>query len=333
MAKITCIKSGVIFNCEHMPVQTQCEHPIFSISQKRLVALAGSWAAGRLSSTESYLVFLALLDSTELIHWRTHAVYTAGSVSAPGTDQIVANNMENLLHIIGKINLINHPAFTLPSFAIGPDTNTLTNAHHWIKTWIGNYREWHESYMDSKAADELRYKIQSREAALQRLIKSSTHPDTYATTLADWASTAGAFPTHETPHPITRTPISLSEYWRQIIKTIANEDKLWRYPRADIVELIEHCEDNIPPGNIYSHTLMKYLRSGLAKFDNYLGFGEDIPTGATAFTVLSSSASIKDINTAAIINTAPAEEPKKSQYPSQFAWLKAYTRWKVAQKR
>lgn len=326
MAKITCSKSGVIFNCEHMPVQSACEHPLFSVSQKRLVALAGSWSAGRLTPTESYLVFLALLDSTELIQWRNAASYHEGM------DQIVANNMENLLHIIAKINLINHPSFTLPSFSIGPDTCKLDNSFHWIKTWIGNYREWHESYMDSKAADELRYKIQSREEALQRLIKSSTHPDTYAATLADWASTAGGFPTHSTPHPISKQPISLSEYWKQIIKTIANEDKLWRFPRADIVELIEHCEENIVHGNIYSHKLMNYLRSGLKKYDDYLGFGEsDIVTGATSFTVMPSRTTIQDINTTALLNTAPVDEPKKSQYPNHFAWLKAYSRWKLAQ--
>lgn len=326
MAKITCIKSGVIFNCEHMPVQSNCEHPIFSISQKRLVALAGSWASGRLSSTESYLLYLALLDSTELIQWRNAASYH------DGMDQIVANNMEHLLHIISKINLINHPSFTLPSFAIGPDTHSLTNSFHWIKTWITNYREWYESNIDSKAADEIRYRIQSREEALQRLIKSSTHPDTYAATLADWAATAGAFPSSLTPHPISKQPISIAEYWKQIIKTIANEDKLWRFPRKDIVELIEHCEEHIVHGTIYAHKLMQYLRSGLAKYDDYLGFGEaDIPTGPTSFTILPSSASIQQINTSVLLNTAPVDEPKKSQYPNHFAWLKAYSKWKLSQ--
>lgn len=326
MAKITCSKSGVIFNCEHMPVQSACEHPLFSVSQKRLIALAGSWASGRLTSTESYLVFLALLDSTELIQWRNAASYH------DGMDQIVANNMENLIGIIAKINLINHPSFTLPSFSIGPDTCKLDNAFHWIKTWIGNYREWYESAMDSKAADELRYKIQSREEALQRLIKSSTHPDTYAATLADWAATAGGFPTSTTPHPISKQPISISEYWKQIIRTIANEDKLWRFPRADIVELIEHCEDNIVHGNIYSHKLMAYLRSGLRKYDDYLGFGEsDMNVGATSFTIMPARTTIQDINTTALLNTAPTGEPKQSQYPNRFAWLKAYSRWKLSQ--
>lgn len=326
MAKITCIKSGVIFSCEHMPVQSQCEHPLFSISQKRLIALAGSWSAGKLSSTESYLLYLALLDSTELIQWRNAASYHAGM------DQIVANNMEHLLHIIAKINLIKHPSFTLPSFAIGPDTHNLSNSFHWIKTWISNYREWYESYLDSRAADELRTRIQTREESLQRLIKSSTHPDAYASTLADWAATAGAFPTSTTPHPISKQPISISDYWKQIIRTIANEDKLWRFPRADIVELIEHCEDNIVHGTIYSHKLMAYLRSGLRKYDDYLGFGtDDITTGPTSFTIMPARTSIQEINTNVLLNTAPIDEPKKSQYPNNFAWLKAYSKWKLAQ--
>ena len=106
-----------------MPLATYNEHPLFSVPQKRLISLAGQWAAQRLSSTESYLLYLSLFDSTNLIVWRTPAVYRDAA-----TDAIVQNNMENLLHIIAKIDLIKHPSFTLPSFAIGPETATLDNS-------------------------------------------------------------------------------------------------------------------------------------------------------------------------------------------------------------
>ena len=330
MANITCSKSGVMFHCEHMPItlnDSSYVHPLFHVPQKRLISLAGTWAAGRLSGTESYLLYLALLDSTDLIQWRTHALYTGAA-----SDAIVANNMESLIHMIAKINIIQHPNFALPSFAIGRDTADLSNSPHWIEAWKQNYTDWYESYLDSRKSEELKDKLSNREEALQRLIKSSAPVETYATILSDWASTAGAFPTHNTIHPITKNQIPLDEYWRQIIRTIANEDKLWRYPRADIVELIDHCEDNIQHGNIYAHRLMAYLRGGLKAFDNYLGFGsDDIPSrSSTAFTIMGSNASVQDINRAALISKAPSEEPKKHQYPSHFAWLKAYTAWKLA---
>lgn len=330
MARLICSKSGVIFHCEHMPLATYNEHPLFSVPQKRLISLAGTWAAQKLTTTESYLLYLSLLDSTGLIQWRSSASY-----QGEPTDAIIANNMEPLLHIIAKINVINHPSFTLPSFAIGADTTHLDNSKYWIQVWTDNYREWYESYLDRHKQEELKSKIDHRETALQRLIKSSTPVESYAATLADWASIAGEFPSFTTSHPITKQQVPLSEYWKQIIRTVANEDKLWRFPRADIVELIEHCESNIQHGNIYAFTLMKYLRTGLRKYDDYLGFG-DVSIGVstlngTPFTVMPSASSIAAINKAALISTAPSEEPRKHQYPTNLAWLKAYTKWKLAQ--
>lgn len=327
MARITCSKSGVIFNCEHMPIALSSPsyvHPFFHIPQKKLISLAGVWASGKLTDTESYLLFLSLLDSTSLIQWRHHVIYRGEQ-----TDAIVANNMESLLHIIAKINLISHPSFTLPSFAIGADTADIANAHHWIKVWKDNYTEWYESHITARNREELKHKIDSREDALQRLIRSATPPENYANMLADWAALAGNFPSFTLAHPISKSPITLSDYWKQIIRTIAKEDALWRLPRKDIVELIEHCEDNIQHGNIYAHALMKYLRTGLARYDDYLGFGET-PT-PTVFTVMPANASVHAINKAALLSTAPIEEPKKSQYTSHFAWLKAYSKWKLSQ--
>ena len=324
MAKIVCSKSGVIFNCEHMPTTLSSStytHPLFHVPQKRLIALAGQWAAQKLTPTESYLLYLALLDSTELIQWRTQASYHKGM------DAIVSSNMENLLSIIAKINLIHHPAFALPSFSINPSTHTLDNSHHWIQAWIENYQDWYDGQRESR----LRESLKDREHALQRLIKSSVPTSAYAKTLATWAATAGSFPTFDTTHPISKQPIPLSEYWQQIITSVANEDKLWRYPRKDIEELITHCEDNITHGNIYAHTLMKYLRDGLLKYDDYLGFGDLSPSStSTPFTIIPSDATVYQTNLHAALNTAPLTESQKHQYPTHSAWLKAYTKWKLS---
>jgi hypothetical protein len=110
MAKVTCSKSGTYFSCEFMPFALTSKdlvHPLFHTPQKKLLSLAGVWSAGKLSATESYLLFLSLLDSTSLVQWRSHAQYTEK------TDQIIANNMHGLIDIIGKINLIQHPNFNL----------------------------------------------------------------------------------------------------------------------------------------------------------------------------------------------------------------------------
>lgn len=319
MAHIQCPKSGILWHATHMPLGLTLQHPIFSLDQKKLLSLAGQWAAEKITTEESYLLFLALLDSTSLVKWNTQASFTES------TPAIVSSNMENLLSIIGKINLIKHPSFALPSFSINRETSTLTNVRHWIQVWIDSYNAWYDGCKE----EELRAKLHDREEALQRLIKSSVPTEAYARTLASWAATAGSFPSYETIHPLSKQPIPLDEYWKNIIISISNEDRLWRFPRKDIVELIEHCEEFIQHGSIYSHTLMKYLRSGLAAYDDYLGFGSLVPTAKTSFTILPSTTSAYEASVAALHNTAPTEEPQRSQYPTQSAWLKAYTKWKL----
>ena len=57
---------------------------------------------------------------------------------------------------------------------------------------------------------------------------------------------------------------------------------------------------------------MKYLRGGLAKYDDYLGFGDLSPsTTSTPFTILSPASSTHQANLHAALNTAPLSEPQK----------------------
>ena len=256
MAQITCAKPGVVFNCEHMPLSLSSReyaHPLFSISKKRLISLVGEWSIGKLSHTESYLLYLSLLDSTELVQWRNPAVFT------PKTPQIIANNMAALVHIVGKIDVISHPSFALPKFAISSDTASLENSYHWIQSWIQNYNDWYDGLRDANKREELKSKIQNREESLERVIKTAhTRVEDLAIMLAGWAEDAGDFPTSTTtiPHPFLKGRVTIREYWKQIIRACSNDDRIWQYPVTDIVELIEHCEDNVQHGSIYAASLM-----------------------------------------------------------------------------
>lgn len=301
-------------------------HPLFSIPKKKLIALASTWAAGKLSSTENYLYFLSLLNSTDLIEWRVPAQYTSKS------PQIIANNMESLIHIIGKIDVISHPSFALPKFAISQDTCDLGNSYHWISAWIENYNDWIDGYKHS--SQEERKTLEIRENALHKLIKtpSSESTDSLAQVLSEWAVLAGNFPTSLTPHHISKKQIPLCDYWKLIIRACVHEEKIWQFPRGDIAELIEHCEENIIMGTIYSHSLMKLLRSGLRKYDDYLGFGDiDLGGSQTSFQIMASNNSAEEANLQALILTASETEPRVHQYPSKFAWLKAHSKWTLAQ--
>ena len=329
MAQITCSKSSVVFNCEHMPLalsSREYTHPLFSVPKRRLISLSASWAAGRLTPTESYLLYLSLLDSTELIQWRTPASYTSR------TQSVIANNMESLLHIIGKIDVISHPSFALPQFAITSDTCTLENSYHWIQAWITNYNDWYDGLRESSRRESYKVAIEHRESSLQRLIKTAhSKPEDLANVLAPWAELAGDFPSSKStiPHPFrAKARITISEYWKEIIRACVNDDAIWKYPTTDIEELIEHCEDNIIAGSIYHHSLMSLLRKGLIKQKDYLGFGDvDLAGRKTTFAILSPESSTEDANKLAAIQSAPLSEPVPTNYPNRFAYLKARANW------
>lgn len=112
----------------------------------------------------------------------------------------------------------------------------------------------------------------------------------------------------------------------------ADEDKLWKLPRKDIVEVLEHCEDVLSYDNLQSRTLLNYLRMGLHAYDNYLGFGSVSigSNGDTQFVVMPTGSSLSESNRAELTLSAPEKEPALCQYPTRFAWLVAHSKWKLA---
>jgi len=320
--KILCALSGVQFTCEHFPASLDAReacHPIFYIPQKRLLGYAAKWAAGELTSTDSYLLFLALLNSTDQVEFRVPAQRTSHG------DSIIAQYMEDLIHIIGKINIIKHPNFHIPKFVISPETKTLETAHYWIVVWENCYKD----FLSGDASYRKSRKLADRETALTKLLRSAEKESTYASSLAEWAAIAGDFPNSQ----IHATPIgavNLSEYWKCIIRKCCRSESIFQIPEKDLQELIEHCEENIDHGSIFSHALMKLLRNGRTKQKNFLGFGDlDIRSGT--YKLLSDEDTVEDANKLAMIQSAPTEEPHLAAYPNRLAFLKAKAKWDMAQ--
>lgn len=332
MAQILCNKSGILFDCQFLPFSLsggELSHPFFSIPQKSLLNLTRSWASGQLSIEQSYLLYLSLLDSTDLIEWSSQTEFTSR------TPAILSSNMESLIHCIGKINLITHPSFKLPRFHITRDTRTLANSHHWIEIWTDNCNDWVQSQKNVREREALQAKIEIRESALNRVIRSAyaSDPARLGAYLAEWASLVGEFPAFEISHPISRKPIACDDYWKSIIRCAHDEDKLWRFPRSDIVELQEHCHEYIRNEDIRGHTLFKVLSQGLLKYDTYAGLSnfEIYSDRNTPFRVVDESAgeSVYQATLQTIANDAPIDEPKLESYASKFAWMKAHMQWKI----
>lgn len=255
------------------------------------------------------------------MEWRTPAQYT------PQTQQIIANNMEQLIHIIGRVDAVSHPSLVLPHFVIGYETRTLENSYHWIQVWIQNYNDWYDG-VKSHANDQ---ELTRRENSLNKLIKTShKRIEDYPRILANWASVAGNFPVFTVK--VKGISMSCSEYWESLIIKCANANTAFGIPSADLNELIEHCEDEIEgEGSIYSRALMKYLRAGREMAQNYLGLPVDLGFSGrelTSYRLLDpANISADEANVQNMIDSAPEKEPKEKDYPNKISYLKAKGRW------
>lgn len=327
MATVICAYSGLTYKCEHFPVtinNREEAHPIFILPQHRLLAYTSKWSAGELTTTDSYLLFLALMNSTSLIEWRTSVAYRKGI-----TDALVASNMEALIRIIGKINLINHPKFVLPSFAITRDTCTLDNVQYWIEAWHDSFMEFMRGYREQTEQE----KIMRREYALERMIKSTQLKNAikYSKALAEWAALVGQFPTFAILHPLNKNPVGIDEYWKEIIIACIREEKIFQYPSDDVDELITHCEDHIPHGSISAASLMDLLRTGKKSQSSYMCLNE-FDVLAYKNGTLRSEDVVETTNKIALIQSAPQAAPIRTDYASEIEFVRAKMKWKMKQK-
>lgn len=319
--KILCAKSGILFKVEYFPFTSDnasMVHPVFEIPQHKLLSLVPKWTKGELNQVDTYLYFLSLLDSTGQVEFRTHCKPTEETI------QILSNNLENLIQIVGAMNCIKHPEFVVTRICITKENNSLDNVHYWLQTWQQNIDDFKQGY----ANQELRQSIVKRELALEKLIKTPYKDTQLAAQIASWAELAGAFPQFETITPFGL--ISIAEYWKLIIRKCMKAESIFSIPTKDIVELIEHCEDNIEHGTIYAHTLMSILREGRDKQNSFLGLGSlDFDSSSQSFVLLDSNDSVEKANFDLLVQTAPIIEPKLTDYPTRFEWLKAHTKWKL----
>ena len=324
--KILCSYSGIEFNVDHFPgtfYSRELHHPIFNLEQKRLLSYTGKWAAGELTPTDSYLLFLALLNSSEQIQFRIACRKT------PMTDSIIANNMEYLVRTVIKLNAIRTPGIVFPFFAVTAETCTLSNVHHWIEVWENCWRD----FEAGSRRDIIHRNLVKRESALQRMIKNPHKPiRDYAPQLAEWEAVAGSFPDFLVANPFIKDnkKIPLSSFWKEIIVRATRNEYLYTIPDNDLQELLDHCEDNIPIGSIYSHALFEALRHAQKKKGNFLGLGDmDLQS---KYALVEDPKDVETANFRALVDSAPVIEPRLEQYPTKFAYMKAKLRWDMAKK-
>ena len=311
MARVTCAISGLTFSADHGPLTIKAEdgyfHPIFALPYKKLYGLYARHFSGKLTDTDSYLLFLAFLHSTDKINWQ-HPVQL--DPTDRNTILLIDSNIERLVRVIQQTALISIPSFTQPSFIVRKENSSLQEISAWITAWEDNITLFREGY----ASQKLREDLQKIENKLAYYIKSGMSPEQYSATIANWADKIADFPQHK------------KESWKKIIRSCFNTARMFSTSLADLKELKEYCECNIEAGSIHFHTLMEVLKEGISRNINYLG----ATTGSLGYTLLPLEASKEEEIVESIIAKAPQTPPSRLDYTSDADYLKAKLRYKLA---
>jgi len=283
------------------------------LPQKRLLGLYTTYTKGELTDIDSYLLFLALLNSTESIKFIVPAEISTS------TPSIIANNIAQLVSVIWETNAIQHPSFRQPKFTIRQDTANLDNIKIWIKAWRANIEDFKLGQHRQAAIQDL----QSTENKLSKLIFTPEAGNIkLAACVAEWADKAAEFPKNK------------AEYWKATIRKCYNLNAMFSTPKRDLLDIKEYCEENLEAGSIHFHKLLETLRAGIANHNDFLGMGSLTDSSTDCgYTLLDTVDDTK--NDEALIDIAakaPDNPPVQSNYPNKLAYLKARLAYTQAQK-
>lgn len=319
MSKITCAISGITYQCEHVPlvlIDRECAHPIFYTSQVRLLRLYKKYTSNHLTPTDSYLLFLAILHSTDNISFATACTLDP---SAAQTTQIIASNIHQLIDVIWQTNAIVHPSFKQPSYIIRASNSDLKNIHNWIKAWKRNIELFKIGEATAREAEQLT-KIENK---LLLIIRRGIDDITLSSCVAEWASKAAAFPPEH------------NTLWKKTIRSCFNPKIMFNTPRALIQEIKNYCEDNILIGSSHFHTLTQVLKEGYKNHIDYLGNATlesmgSLSSSATTFTLCKGEESTEEANLNYAVEEAPTSSPVRNNYSSLTEFIKARSKYMLA---
>lgn len=329
MAKITCAISGVRFSSSFLdtlaiPATAGYFHPVFSLEREQLFGLYAAYSKNKLSNTDSYLLYLALVHSSNKITWQHPATLDPNSAA---TIKLIANSIKQLLRALTQTDAIKHPSFSQPDFIVTEDNgSSITSIPSWIRAWNANIADFKRGRADLTELQNLT----SIETQLAKLILSGDKPESYSHIIASWASAAADFPPDK------------DTLYQATIRSCFNTTKMFNTPLALLKEIKDYCECNIEAGSIHFHELSAALKGGIAKHVDYLG-GSSLALGYTLLDINDSSlkgtkrgadAIARELknkaNVAVLAAKAPATKPVRNDYITSLEFLKASLAYSVA---
>ena len=307
-------------------------HPIFYAPVEHLLNRAGDLIANRLEPQESRLLFLALLNSTGRIKWEAAADPTA---------KLVLTYSEPMIRWAHWQANVHAPTLELPSFVVRHDNRSLANIGGWLDALFAAKEAWELQLASRhlrKKLDGIEVSLQQyqehlsgKEAALERLLKSSTRKDAnYAMRLASWAMEAAS------------VPDSIRQLWTEIFSLSGLALYSDRYSLTDFTNLRQWMEDELDAlsSPLFVHAVLYHVRKleGVRArgLDYWLGLEEagsasdSLEAEANTFKILDDSVESFNISKT-IAKHAPLTEPVASSYPSRAPFILARSAWLLAE--
>lgn len=308
--KVICTISGVEFRLADFShganTSTNGVHPIFNWETKQLLNQLPRWINGQLSPTERRLLFLALLNSTGLVDWKS-----------PGNpdDALIQKSMEDVAKLATWVGANNEARIPLVQVTVKyPETHLMDNVKIWVEVWNKQRSDFHDKYKTVFREE----KLSSQEQVLERLIKS-THKRTqdYAGQLAKWFMDSASVPT------------ALQDYWTTLFKLKGYD--VYNARRVDLEELVNHAQDHLGDyhGTIFGNRTLKHLRSLLVA--NIKGIGAEL--GDTIILEDDLPVVTDNMRRGALLapDTKPHASEVGSKYPTKVDYLKALAYWNQGQ--
>lgn len=354
---VVCKYSGLCFRAEGFGrTEVAGIHPIFFTPTPKLEIFFSDWAQGKLSTEESRLLFLALLNSTSLVDW-------SRGVPATPPEGVVQRYMEKIFQFSSWINNWQSPALKFPCYFIGAENSKLQNIKIILEIWQKVYDDFYETNARKRIHTKKLEELEVVSEKLQILLNSSPldtrrgrgNRRLYAKRLSDWAMVAGD------------VPKDIREFWESLF--LLEGMDLYNARTVDLEELLEHFEDALDfySGGIFAKSTISFLRKLLdehkkgilfalgedddvedfAKYDekpfDFLedeeeAFGSEEEEGAASDPLFShpifrSKAKTLAAETLArVAASAPLERPLRENFPDLMSFLKAKAAYNISKR-
>jgi hypothetical protein len=314
--KTLCLYSGVtLYKTPHLLGLTLADiHPIFRAKKKLIIC--PDMVFRFMKSTdieEKKLIFLAILNTTELVEFRVPAMPSARTVE---------KNFFNLMHTAGWLAFAEatyKAVVAFPQFVVNEQTADLES----LSAWIRSCEDIKDQIIKRDINRERAASLEQKAAEIKKEINNATFLHrAFTPALARWALDFAQ---------LKRT----DERYNQWVKILCSPlSEAWVYDLETLREIEDYLEEELPAEHPQVISVMAQIRTFILEckkgFTEFAVFNEHDETGES-FTIVDDETGLTTPSKHLV--DVPTTEPRQSDYPTKVAYLIATAKWRLANRK